>query len=303
MKKLRKFRLKYHKEFTAYKLLALPLILWTIFFIVALLRAFYISLTDWNLIRSLISESHFIGLKNYIDILTSDAFIKNIFKNTALWTLIIAVGHNILGLFMAYVLNVIHKGAKLFTALLYWPVLVSLVVGASMIRYIFNPSPFGFINTILNKIGLGPLAWYQDPKIALISLIIFPFFTGFGIKMLIFLAGLKGIPVSYYEAAKLDGANAYDLFKFITLPLLKPVITLNLVISIIEGFRILGPMQLVTNGGPVGSTETVVLSIYKYGFIKNEMGYASALAFILFIVILVFTLIQLKIQGGDITYD
>ncbi len=293
-----RFRDKHNRELTAYKLLGIPLTLWSIFFVFALFRAFFISLTDWNLL----SQASFIGLDNYKEILSNRETI-NIFKNTIIWTLFIAIGHNVLGLFTAYMLNEIPKGESVFRTLLYWPVLVSLVVGAEMIKYIFNPSPFGLMNSILIKIGMEPMAWYQSPRMALISLIIFPMLTGFGIKMIIYQAGFKGIPKSIYEAAKLDGASEWQQFTKITLPLIKPVIILNFVMSTIEGFRVLAPMQLVTDGGPISSTETVVLSIYKHGFVKNNMGYASALAFILFGIILLIAAIQLKLQGEDISYE
>lgn len=293
-----RFRDKHNRELTAYKLLGIPLTLWFIFFVFALFRAFFISLTDWNLL----SQASFIGLDNYKEILSNRETI-NIFKNTIIWTLFIAIGHNVLGLFTAYMLNEIPKGESVFRTLLYWPVLVSLVVGAEMIKYIFNPSPFGLMNSILIKIGMEPMAWYQSPRMALISLIIFPMLTGFGIKMIIYQAGFKGIPKSIYEAAKLDGASEWQQFTRITLPLIKPVIILNFVMSTIEGFRVLAPMQLVTNGGPISSTETVVLSIYKHGFVKNNMGYASSLAFILFGIILLIAAIQLKLQGEDISYE
>lgn len=298
MSRWNRFKVKYSKEITAYKLLGIPLIIWLIFFVFALFRAFFISLTDWNLL----SDASFVGVENYKEILSNPDTL-NIFKNTVVWTLFIAIGHNIIGLFMAYMLNEIPKGEKPFRALLYWPVLVSLVVGAEMIKYIFNPSPFGFMNSILIKMGTEPMAWYQNPKIALIALIIFPMFTGFGVKMLIYQAGLKGIPKTIYEAAKLDGAGEWKQFTQITLPLIKPIIVLNFVMSTIEGFRVLAPMQLVTNGGPINSTETVVLSIYKHGFVKNNMGYASALAFVLFAIILIISTIQLKLQGEDISYE
>lgn len=298
MSRWNRFKVKYSKELTAYKLLGIPLIIWLIFFVFALFRAFFISLTDWNLL----SDASFVGIENYKEILSNPDTL-NIFKNTVVWTLFIAIGHNIIGLFMAYMLNEIPKGEKTFRALLYWPVLVSLVVGAEMIKYIFNPSPFGFMNSILIKMGTEPMAWYQNPKIALIALIIFPMFTGFGVKMLIYQAGLKGIPKTIYEAAKLDGAGEWKQFTQITLPLIKPIIVLNFVMSTIEGFRVLAPMQLVTNGGPINSTETVVLSIYKHGFVKNNMGYASALAFVLFAIILIISTIQLKLQGEDISYE
>lgn len=293
-----RFKVKYSNELTAYKLLSIPLLIWGIFFVFALFRAFSISLTDWNLLK----EASFIGANNYKDILM-DSETLNIIKNTVIWTLFIAIGHNIIGLCMAYMLNDIPKGEKVFRALLYWPVLVSLIVGAEMIKYIFNPSPFGFMNSILIKLGLEPMAWYQDPKIALMSLIVFPMITGFGIKMLIYQAGLKGIPKTIYEAAKLDGATPWQQFTKISFPLLKPVVILNFVMSTIEGFRVLAPMQLVTNGGPIKSTETVVLSIYKHGFVKNNMGYASALAFVLFGIILMITIVQLRLQGEDVSYE
>ncbi len=296
--RLEKLRVKYSKEITAYKLLGIPLALWAIFFVFALFRAFFISLTDWNLLR----EASFVGLDNYIEIL-SDKETLQVFINTITWTLFIAVGQNVIGLFMAYMLNEIPRGEAFFRTTLYWPVLVSLVVGAEMIKYIFNPSPFGLMNSLLIKLGMEPMAWYQDPQMALISLAIFPMFTGFGIKMIIYLAGIKGIPYSIYEAAEIDGAKAYQQFARITLPLIKPIVILNFVMSTIEGFRVLAPMQLVTNGGPINSTETVVLSIYKQGFIKNNMGYASALAFILFAIILVISAVQLRLQGEDTSYE
>ena len=139
-----RFRDKHNRELTAYKLLGIPLTLWFIFFVFALFRAFFISLTDWNLL----SQASFIGLDNYKEILSNRETI-NIFKNTIIWTLFIAISHNVLGLFTAYMLNEIPKGESVFRTLLYWPVLVSLVVGAEMIKYIFNPSPFGLMNSIL----------------------------------------------------------------------------------------------------------------------------------------------------------
>lgn len=295
---MNKFFRKNKNEIVAYTLLGYPLLHWSVFFLIALGRSFYISFTDWNLLR----DPKFIGVENYIKILT-DSDTVSIFINTIIWTIVMTLGHNLLGLAMAYILNEIPKGEKLFRALLYWPVLVSLVVGAEMITYIFDPSPFGMLNSMLTQFGFESQTWYQDPKLALLSLMLFPMITGFGMKMLIYQAGMKGIPKTLYEAGKIDGATNFKMFFHITLPLLKPVLFLNLVLSIIDGFRILGPMQLVTNGGPLNSTETVVLTIYKEGFVYNDMGFASAMAFILFAVILVMTSIQFKLQGEEVSYE
>lgn len=295
---MKKFKMKYRNEIVAYTLLAYPLFHWSVFFLIALGRSLYISLTDWNLMR----DPRFIGLDNYINILT-DSDTITIFINTVIWTLVMTVGHNLLGLLMAYILNEIPKGEKLFRALLYWPVLVSLVVGAQMIEFIFDPSPFGMLNSVIVSLGFEAKTWFQDPKLALLSLMLFPMATGFGMKMLIYQAGMKGIPKSLYEAGKIDGATNVQNFFHITLPLLSPVIFLNLVLSVINGFRVLGPMQLVTNGGPLNATETVVLTIYKEGFVYNDMGFASAMAFILFAVILMLTIIQFKLKKDEVSYE
>ena len=292
------FRRKYKNELTAFRLLGLPLIHWGIFFVFALFRAFFISFTDWNLL----SEASFVGFANYIDLLT-DQEMLGVFYNTIFWTVFVTIGHNLLGLAMAYMLNSIPRGEKFFRTMLYWPVLVSLVIGAEMTKYIFNPSPYGFLNTILSYFHMPAQTWYMDHRIALLSLMIFPLITGFGIKMIIYQGGLQGIPLSVYEAAEIDGATSWRRFVYITLPLIRPVILLNVVLSTIEGFRVLGPMQLVTNGGPWGATETVVLSIYKNGFVYNYMGYATAMAFILFMVIMLITLLQFRLEGEGVSYE
>lgn len=293
------FSVRYKNEITAYQLLGIPLIHWGIFFIFALFRALYISFTDWTLLQS----PSFVGFKNYIGVLFHDEVFKIAIKNTVIWTIVMTIGQNLFGFVVAYMLINIPKGEKFFTAALFWPTLVSAVIGADIQMYIFNPSPFGLMNTILGYFGIGPLAWFNDPKLSFITLMIYPFFLGFGVKMLIFLAGLKQIPKSFYEAAMLDGASSFNLLRYITLPLLKPIIFLNVILSTIDGFKILAPMQLITQGGPMYSTMSVVLELYNEGFEKYNMGYASAIAFILFSIILIVTLFQLKMQGEEIGYE
>ncbi|QUH27869.1 carbohydrate ABC transporter permease [Vallitalea guaymasensis] len=298
-KSYKRIRVKYKNEIIAYRMLAIPLILWGIFFLFALFRVIYLSFTDWNIFKA----PDFVGLDNYIRIFTNDGGLWKAFNNTFIWTIFTVIGHNLIGLGTAYMITCISKGEKFFRAALFWPILVSQVVGATMIEWIFDPSPYGFLNTILGHFGIKSVAWLSDPDMALISLMLYPLFLGFGIRMLIYLAGLKQIPKTFYEAAKIDGASNWTIFKKVTIPLLKPIILLNIVYTTIESFKVIGPMQLVTKGGPIGSTMSVVLRIYQDGFVENKMGYASSIAVMFFIFILIVTIIQFRFEGEKVTYE
>lgn len=290
---------KYNNEITSYSMIGIPLIIWTIFFLVPLFRALYLSFTDWDLL----GKASFIGFNNYIEIFSEDQIAKNAILNTVIWTIFMTIGPVLIGFITAYMIKSLPKGQKFFRAALFWPTLVSPVIGAQIQKYIFNASPFGLMNTILQFLGINPKGWYTDPNMSLFTLIIYPFFLGFGVKMLIFLSGLNQIPKPFYEAAEIDGATPFVILRKITLPLLKPVIIMNLVLSLIEGFRILTPMQLITKGGPFFKTYSVTLYIYNLGFTEYKMGYACAVAFVLFAIILAVTIIQLKLQGEEVSYE
>lgn len=295
----KKFRVKYKNEIIAYRMLAIPMIIWGIFFLFALGRVIYLSFTDWNIF----TEAEFIGLNNYIKIFTKDDVILKAFSNTLIWSVITVIGHNLIGLATAYMITSIPKGEKFFRAALFWPILVSQVVGATMIKWIFDSSPYGLLNTVIGFFGFKSVAWLSDPHITLYSLMFYPLFLGFGIRMLIYLAGLKQIPKSFYEAARMDGATNWIVFKDVTIPLLKPIIVLNVVYTTLETLKIIGPMQLVTDGGPLNSTMSVVLKVFSDGFVENKMGYASATACVFFVVVLIITLVQFKFEGETVTYE
>lgn len=297
--KHKKIRKRYRNEIVAYRMLAIPLILWGIFFVFALFRVLYLSFTDWNIFR----DPSFVGLDNYIRIFTKDFKLWQAFNNTLIWTVCTVIVHNLIGLGTAYMITCVSKGEKFFRAALFWPILVSQVVGATMIEWVFDSSPYGLLNTIIGYFGLESVPWLADPDIALISLMLHPLFLAFGIRMLIYLAGLKQIPKSFYEAARIDGATNWMIFKKVTMPLLKPIIFLNIVYTSIESFRIFSPMQIVTSGGPLNSTMSVVLRVYLDGFVENKMGYASAIAFAFFGVILIVTIIQFRFEGEAVTYE
>ncbi|QWB95495.1 sugar ABC transporter permease [Mycoplasmatota bacterium] len=295
------FFIKYKKEIKAYSLIALPLIWWGIFFVFAFFRSFYFSLTDLRFSIDQISKFSF---DNYARILNPNheffdvTFWKSL-KTTMIWTVVMMLGNNVMGLALAFLLTRLKKGAKFFLGLLFWPTLVSAVVGADLMKMIFNSSESGLMNKLLSLFNISAISWFDDTQFALIGLMITPFLLGFTVKLLIYYASMLSIPKSYYEAAELETKNGFKVFRIITLPLIKNALVLNLVLSLIEGFKVLGPMQLVTGGGPDNSTLSTVLYIYQLGFERSRMGQASAYAFILFAIILILTLVQLKLSGKE----
>jgi multiple sugar transport system permease protein len=270
--KKKSFRSKYKNEIIAYSMLAYPLLHWGLFFVYSFFRALYLSFTKWDLG---LKPPVWVGLKNYISLFHNKVFLQAL-GNTILWTIAMAIGPVVIGLCCALVVNSLRNGKTAFTAMLYWPALVSAVVSTTIQAQIFSSSPSGLANKILSLFGKAPVQWLDNPHIALLSLMIMPFFFGFSTNMLFFLAGLKQIPPVFHEAAKVDGANKAQMFFSVTLPLLKPVIFLNLILGVIGGFRVLAPMQLITSGGPSNKTMSIVLFIYNQGFKNYKMGYANA---------------------------
>lgn len=295
----KKFHQKYKREIKAYLLLAFPLIWWGIFFVFAFGRSFYFSFTDMKLNISTISK---FSLDNYSRIFNVnhrfyDPSFWESLKVTLIWTLVMMFGNNLMALLVAFLISQLKKGKKLFLGLLFWPSLVSAVVGADNTKMIFSSSSGGLMNKFISIFGLGPIQWFDDKTYALVGLMLAPFFLGFSVKLLIYYSSIVAIPKSYDESASLETSSRFKKFTKITLPLIKNAIILNTLLSLIDGFKILGPMQLVTKGGPEKATLSTMLYIYDLAFESGQMGRASAYAFVLFAIILILTLIQLKISG------
>jgi multiple sugar transport system permease protein len=161
----------------------------------------------------------------------------------------------------------------------------------------------GIIDTVLRAVGLPAPAWLGDPQFAMPAIILMSVWKGFGYNMVLFLAGLQGIPISLYEAATIDGASAWQRFWRITLPLLSPTVFLAVVLTVISSFQVFDQALVMTRGGPANATNTIVLFIYQNGFEFLRMGYASAIAWVLFIVIFGFTLLQMRLQGRWVQYE
>ena len=285
---------------TAYALLGVPVIWWIIFFLIPFFMALYYSFTDLKLSPDKISQ---FGLFQYKKVLTDPIFWSSL-KNTFIWTVFMMIGNNFFGLLLAVLVSKLIRGRKFFIALLFWPTLVSAVIGSSITQMVFSADKFGLANTIVGLFGGEPIAWLENPDYALWVLMIMPFFFGFSIKMIIFYAGIMSIPKQYYEVCELESDSKWHQFKYITFPLLKNALVLNLILSLIDGLKVLGPMQLVTNGGPDNSTMSALLYIYKLSFDTPNRGKGSAAAFILFIIILIFSLVQMKLSGKEAdTYE
>lgn len=201
----------------------------------------------------------------------------------------------VLGLLAAVALNQKVPGRMAFRTIFYLPVLTSLIAAAVVWAYVYEPYA-GPLNGVLTRVGLPPQPWLQNPSLAMNALIIMAIWRDFGTAMIIYLAGLQDIPNDLYEAARLDGAKGKDIFLRITVPMLSSVTFYLLIILIVQTFQVFGAIYVMTQGGPLGSTETVVYQMYQTAFGYTEFGYSAAMSTILFLTILVFSIIGTRIM-------
>jgi multiple sugar transport system permease protein len=192
-------------------------------------------------------------------------------------------------------------GIRIFRTIYFIPSITPVVASSLLWLWIFNPE-YGLANGMLNRLGLPSLYWLQDPRLAKASFIIMSFWT-IGGQMVILLAGLKGIPATFYEAAQIDGAGRWATFWHITLPMLSPAIFFNLILAIIGAFQVFTQSYIITGGGPENATLFYVLFLYRMAFENFRMGYASAMAWVLFLIILLFTYIQFRLSDRWVFYE
>jgi multiple sugar transport system permease protein len=186
----------------------------------------------------------------------------------------------------------------LLRTVFFLPVVTTLVAMAVVWRYLYHPR-YGLLNYLLGFVGISPVDWLGDPVWAMPAIILMAVWKNFGFNMMIFLAGLQSIPQRLYEAARIDGAGTWQQFRYVTLPMLRPTFLFVAVMTIIGYFQLFAEPYVMTQGGPSDSTLSVVLLMYEEGFRWWNMGYAAAVAFVLFAIILVFTLVQLRLRGDD----
>ncbi len=272
---------------------AVPLVLFTI---VPMVSSIWVSLHEWNLI----SPMRFVGVDNYVSLL-SDPATGKVFLHTLLYVAgylpLVYVG----GLGLALALNRKLKGRAFLRATYFLPVVTSWVVVALVWKWLLNPAN-GLVNKVLGFFGLGQPGWWTDPDWALASVILASAWKDLGFVMVILLAGLQAIPKDLLEAAVVDGASAWQRFWRITLPLLTPSTFFVVVISLINGFQVFDQVYVMTGGGPGGASQVVVGQIYDLTFRYGRAGAASALSWLLFTVILVITVVQIRGQRRWVHY-
>ncbi len=284
------------KTSAAYFFLAPALSAIFIFFFIPVLAAFIISFTDFDIYAlNNLSNARFIGLKNYIELLGDPLFWKAL-RNTFYFVFVAGPLSISVSLGFAMILNSkLIKFKGLFRLVYFIPVVTTLVAVAIVWRFIYHPR-FGILNFLLDILGIGPLDWLGDPLLAMPAIIIMSVWKNFGYNMIIFIAGLQNIPVYLYEAAEIEGASKWQQFKSITLPMLAPTTLFVSIITMIGFFQLFAEPYVMTQGGPLNETLSIVLYMYQEGFRWWNMGYASAIAFVLFFIIFIATLIQMRLQ-------
>ena len=244
----------------------------------------------------------YIGFNNYYEILFNDPYFWKSISNTFFYTLFRVPSNIILSLIIAISINKISKGGSIFRTAYFIPSLVSGVALSVIWMWIFNPQ-IGLLNLILKFFGLSGPMWLQDPSWSKPALIIMSFWSAGGGRMLIFLAALRNIPPKLYEAFKLDGGNSFQSFFHITLPMISPIIFLWSIVEVIASMQVFTEAFIMTKGGPVDSTLFYNLYLYNKAFQDFNMGYASALAWLLLIITLIITSIQFKMSKKYVYYE
>lgn len=258
--------------------------------------AAWLSLTDWDLLRA----PEFVGLSNYRAVFQDDLFWQAL-RVTLYFTFVAVPLSLAISFLVALLMNVQVRGISFFRVLFYMPSIVPAVANAVLWVWVFN-SEFGLLNVMLRLLGLPKVLWLQDPTWAMPALIMMSMW-GIGGAMVVYLAGLQGIPQHLYEAAAIDGANFWDRFWNVTIPMMSPVIFFNLVIGLIGALQTFTQGYLMTKGGPQNATLFYGLYIYRSAFQDFKMGYAAALSWVLFALVMVLSLFVFRSFGRMVYYE
>lgn len=280
---------------------------WLIGFLVftagPMIASLVLSFTHWDML----SPPEWVGVKNYVHMLTADPDFWQSLKVTTVYTVFSVPLRLLTALFLAILLNEATRGVGIFRTAFYLPSIVASAAAAVLWSWILNPK-FGPVNGALRLLGIKGPSWFSDPRYALWGLVIMSTW-GVGGEMLIFLAGLKSIPQQLYEAAEIDGAGRWVRFTRVTLPMLSPTIFFNFIMSMIGSFQtfdsayVISTARAGTIGGPMNSTLFYMLHLYRNAFGWQKMGYASALAWVLFMIILVLVLLTLRSSALWVYYE
>ena len=281
-----------HERNAAYVLILPNVLGFLVFTLGPLLFSLVLSFYEWDMLRPM----QLVGPKNYQKLLFRDPRFRQVLRNTVLYVGLAVPLRTVLALTLAVALNQGLRGTTFYRAAFYMPTVTSLVAVSLVWRWIFNPE-YGIINYGLTSIGIAnPPMWLLSRTWAMPAIAIMTIWYRAGYFMVIFLAGLQGIPEHLYDAAKVDGASAWGRFRHVTLPMLSPTTFFVIVMSVIASFQIFTISLIMTEGGPAGATETIMLYLYRTGFEYFRMGYASAVAWVFCLMIFALTFLQTRLQ-------
>lgn len=290
-----KRREKIKDNILGYSFLAPALILLGIFLVIPVGMVIYYAFTDYYLLTP--DERKFVGLENFIRLTKDPIFLKS-FWNTlkfVVWIIPVQLGA---ALGMALIVNKKRKGNMFFKVAFFAPVVMSLVVISILWLYLLNPNS-GLLNAILNKVGIASQPFLTSPKQAMYAIVFVSAWQGAGYQMLLFLGGMQNIPQDVYEDAELDGFSKWAQFRYITMPLLKPTALFVLLTTLISAFKLIVQPMVMTQGGPLNSTITMVYYIYQQGFTDRLVGYSSSIALVFTTLIGMISLVQRRVLKED----
>lgn len=297
MSDARRAHLRKNGTWSALLFLSPTAIVAAVFLVFPLLFSFYLSFHTWNMFGT---GAAYVGMANYAAIMRNPEF-WSVLRNTTVYTLGTIPLNMSIALLAAVMLNRKIAGKRILRTALFAPVVMSPVAAAVIWRWVYEPN-FGLLNYCLSLFGIPTVNWLNDPTAAMFALIVMGVWKSFGVNMVLFSAGLQGIPAHYYEAAEIDGAGLWRKFWSITLPLLSPTTFFVLVMSVIGSFQVFDTVYVLTSGGPLGSTKVLVFYLYEHAFKFFDMGYASAVAYVLFAIIFGLTLLQIRLLKRNIHY-
>lgn len=282
----------FERKIFPYLMLAPTLLVFGVFLFYPALNGVWISLTKWDGVN----PQKFIGFQNYLKLAADKNFWES-FANTLLFTAFSVPLIYAAALGLAVLLTGEIKGSNFFRAVFYWPTMISSIVVGLTWRFLLGED-FGVVNYLLTLMEKSPVKWLTDARNAMMVIILVTVWSMAGYYMVMFVSGIKGISQTYYEAARIDGGGAWQQFWYITLPLLKPTSLLVIVLSTINVIKTYPLVFALTQGGPAGATKFMVQTIQETGFEKSQMGYASAMTMVLFLVLSMFTSVQFKLNRG-----
>ena len=278
---------KYYGKTAPYLFLLPAALVLVVYFFIPFFQTIWLSFQDYS---TKIYNATLSGLKNYIDIIHNPIFYK-VMRNTILYLVVAVPILAIIPLFLAILINQKIRGITLYKILIYLPVIVSIVVAAIAFKWLYAEQ--GILNYILNVLNINSIGWLTDPKYAIYSVIIVTIWKGIGYYMMIYLAALMSVPKELYEACDIDGAGFLRKHLTVTIPHIMPTIALVITISSISAMKIFAEIYVMTKGGPLNSTKTIVYYIYEKAFENLDLGYASAMAVILLAIVMIFSLVNI----------